>query len=352
MYPPPVADDQPLLDRFDRAVLVGEGARTRTYAATRGPSSPFAVRVLRPGVDPASVRRAFARGASAVLGQAPPHVELVAERAFFVAPLIVGEALARRPPVPLPPRLATRIAIEIARTLDNRVHGELHPRHVLFTADGRAHLIDPDPAAPGPTGYRAPERRHGRPPSATSEVYALGAIWLELITGTRPDASTRASTPPGAASIPEPAQWLARRLLRSEPQDRIRNVDAARSALIGLLEQLPGPDPSIRAWLGEAPWRRVAFWKDAWRALTEGGRERTLVEGEVAPGQVRAAASAPGRPTASPSASAPPRASAPFVLTVPEAEAARSRSAGPRWLGLAAAVAVGAAAALALWTGW
>jgi hypothetical protein len=343
-----MVEDPPLLDRFDRVVLVGEGARTRTYAATRGPSSPFAVRMLRPGVDPALVRRAFARGASAVLGQAPPHVELAAGRAFFVAPLIVGEALSRRPATPMPPRLATRIAIEIARTLDNRVHGDLHPRHVLFSADGRAQLIDPDPAASGPTGYLAPERRHGRPASVTSEVYALGVLWLELMTGNRPDASTRASSPPGAARVPEPAQWLTRRLLRSEPRDRIRDLDAARSALDDLLDRLPGPDPSIRAWLGEAPWRRVGFWKDAWRALTEGGRERTLVEGELVSAQVRWAAS----PTDGPTAKAPE--SAPFVLTVPDARPStmRPRRGGRAWLGLAAAVAVGAAAGMALWNGW
>lgn len=303
----------PELERFDRIVFVGVGARTRTYAATRGPGSPFVVRVLRTGIEPARVRQAFARGATALLGHPTPHVESIGDVSFFVAPIIVGESLSRRPAGPLPPRLATRIVIAIARALGDRVHGDLYPGHVLFTADGRANLIDPDPAALGREGYRSPERSLARPASVTAEVYSLGAIWVELLTGRLPE-SPRGPTAPGLPpGMPPPALRLARGLLFPEPRDRVRNVEAVRAALETLLPQLPGPDVTVRSWLGTAPWRRVTFWRETWRALTEGGGESTLVDGTLERSLVvtAAAARSPGprpKPFTARTTEAPPEA--------------------------------------------
>jgi len=271
----------PGLERFDRAVLVGVGARTRTYAAMSGPGSPFAVRVLRAGVDPERVRKTFAGGGAAVLGHPPPHLEVEGGAAHFVAPLIIGDALSRRPKTPLPPRLATRLVLEIARALENRVHGDLHPRHVLLSGNGRARLIDSDPAAPGSEGYRAPERRHGRPSSWAAEVYAVGAMWLELLTGQLP--KDRPGAPFDAPRTPGPISAALRRMLGPEPRDRFRDGDAVCVALQDCLSALPGPDVTVRAWLGSAPWRRPLFWRDTWRTLTAGGGEPTLVEGRIPP---------------------------------------------------------------------
>ncbi len=112
---------------------------------------------------------------------------------------------------PLPPNRAINIALRILASLDRlhvhgRVHGHLTPENILITPRGlrgndEIRLLDvggtldsgqlraPCPRDEG-LRYRAPERLTGGTVDATTDVYTVGALVYEMLTGNRPFGST------------------------------------------------------------------------------------------------------------------------------------------------------------------
>lgn len=223
-------------------------------------------------------------------------------RPYLVMPLIDGVRLdehpafqgATRAPGTVQPFIAllARIADAVAAAhAEGIVHRDLKPGNVLISADGAVHLIDFGLARPlgdgrsasaatvtgefvGSLAYAAPEQVFGR--SSThperADVYALGVIAWEALTGSRPLEGARTladavealrvgvapppSTrrPPGLSRLAPELDGLIASTLRPEPADR-PSAETLRDALQALLR---GDDPVHRQERrGHRPIRRV-----------------------------------------------------------------------------------------------
>jgi predicted Ser/Thr protein kinase len=128
--------------------------------------------------------------------------ELPDGRAFIAMAFVDGETLkARLERGPLPAADAARIAAQIAHGLARAhqtgiVHRDVKPGNIMITADGEAKLLDfgiaksrggVDLTRTGTTlgtiAYMAPEHVRGGPGDARSDVWALGVVLREMLTG-------------------------------------------------------------------------------------------------------------------------------------------------------------------------
>ena len=167
---------------------------------------------------------------------------------FVVMELLEGESLHHRlRQGPLPLRKALEGAAQIARGLaaahaKGMVHRDLKPANVFLTRDGRFKILDfglakltrPDLTAAakddtvpltrtmpgvlmGTIGYMAPEQVRGEDADSRSDVFALGAVLYEMLTGTRAF--------PGD-TFPE----IAYRILHDDPPRRPQPAGSGRPA--------------------------------------------------------------------------------------------------------------------------
>jgi len=151
---------------------------------------------------------------------------------------------------------ALQVVAQIAAGLDELhraglLYRDLKPSHVLFEDDGSVVCFDAGLAAPvaseevfelhGTPAYLSPEQCKGRLVSFRSDLYALGCILHEMMTGKPPfeaddvDALLKAhveNDPPAASEkLPEPAQKLVAQLLEKDPRQRPFSAQQVRRAL-------------------------------------------------------------------------------------------------------------------------
>ncbi len=183
---------------------------------------------------------------------------------FLVTELLEGETLrSRLDRGPLSPRKAVDAALQMAQGLaaaheKGIVHRDLKPDNIFLTRDGRLKILDfgiakltnarPD----GPTfemaatepgmvlgtvGYMSPEQVRGEPVDHRSDLFSLGTIFFEMLTGTR--AFRRSSAietlsailkeePPDlmelVPTIPPPLERLVRHCLEKDREHRFQSA--------------------------------------------------------------------------------------------------------------------------------
>ena len=200
--------------------------------------------------------------------------------AYLVMELVPGQPLStiiEREQVLSPDRTLSIIA-QTARALavahaQGLVHRDVKPGNLLITPDGRvkvtdfgiARLADQVPLTQtgqvmGTAQYLAPEQATGQTATGQSDIYSLGVIGYECLSGHRPFsgesqiaialAQVNDAPPPLPESLPAPVRALLMSMLAKDPKDRpanaiklaeaaeaIRNgdINAARAAVPGML---------------------------------------------------------------------------------------------------------------------
>ena len=229
---------------------MGEVFRARDTTLGRD----VAIKILPHQVASDSVARArLMREARAVAALNHPHIVTIHEidRAdgvdFLVMELVSGHPLSRVIPTGgLPIERALRYAIEIAAALDAAhaagiVHRDIKPANVMVTDADRVKVldfglaklieaIDPDAetvtagmatevgAVLGTTAYMSPEQAQGLPVDGRTDVFSLGAVLYEMLSGHRAFAGeTAVSTLAAILGGAPPLLTATRRDVPAEP---------------------------------------------------------------------------------------------------------------------------------------
>ncbi|HEX2884227.1 MAG TPA: protein kinase [Candidatus Limnocylindria bacterium] len=262
--------------RYRIGERIARGGMSTVYRAhDEQLSRPVAVKLMRAdlGEDPEFVRRFIAEARSAA-SVSHPNVVAVYDVGTDKAPYIVMELVERgdaaallRREGRLQPLAAARIAAETADALEaahraGLVHRDVKPGNILIGPEGRALVADfgiaratgedtltRPGAALGSVEYFSPEQARGERAGPASDVYALGVVLYELLTGRRPfvgdspyaTATARLDVPPPdprkiLPEIPDGLAEVVRRAMAQEPADRYGSAGEMRDAVRSWIE--------------------------------------------------------------------------------------------------------------------
>jgi serine/threonine protein kinase len=228
------------LGQYEIGDLIGRGSMSAVYRAHQHRlQRDVAIKVMAPALAAQpSFRQRFEREAQAIANLYHPNILTVHDygetedgRLYLVIDLIPGGTLRerlgpastdllaedpslstgldnRRVARDIPLKRAVEIAAQVAEALDYAhsqgiVHRDVKPNNILVADDGRPLLADfglvrsirddrhltNSGVMLGTPDYMAPEQAHGREVDGRADIYALGVILFEMLTGEHPYAS-------------------------------------------------------------------------------------------------------------------------------------------------------------------
>jgi serine/threonine protein kinase len=231
-----------------------------------------AVKVFRSELAQGAARERFIREARVVGQLTHPNIitlhdmgiEESTQTPFLVMEFVEGMPLDRlleKGTLPLPKACAWAAhAAEALSVAHQRgvIHGDVKPANILITADGKVKLTDfgmarvakrdtGDSPLLGTPAYWCPEQIMGRPQDARSDIFSLGVVLYEMVTGTKPFAAdtlqgvcnrvlSSAVTPPShlQPSLPASFDEIMASCLAKNPDVRMDSGEKLAQALYPL----------------------------------------------------------------------------------------------------------------------
>lgn len=261
-----------LAGRYELRGVLGRGGMAEVHDGwdTRL-ARPVAIKILHPGFDSESDnRRRFEAEARAAAALNNSHIVAVHDSGehngmpFIVMERLTGESLHDKiAQGPLPQPLVRSVLDDVLAAVASAhqagiLHRDIKPANILFTSSGEAKVSDFGIAKTahgtltaagqvfGTAAYLSPDRVLGKPATAADDVYAVGVVGYEALTGRRafPQENIAALAqailhdrlPPVGALRPDADPALAsvvERAMARDPGMRFQSASAMRGALVG-----------------------------------------------------------------------------------------------------------------------
>ncbi|MEA2478591.1 MAG: hypothetical protein QOJ07_513 [Thermoleophilaceae bacterium] len=246
--------------RWRIGAMLGEGGMGRVFRAVDATGTEVALKIVKADLaSDSTFRRRFDREAKIAQRVLHPHVVPVIETGeqdgipYLAQEFIGGGSLEDRIKKDgvLPLAEAVRICTAVASGLDalhtqGLIHRDVKPANILLGSDGTPFIADFGLAkdrdasiltkagqALGSMDYMAPEQIRGEEVTAQSDVYALGCVMFECMSGHPPFADRQGmrilwahlqEEPPDPLAdrtdVPADVSWAITRALQKEPEQR------------------------------------------------------------------------------------------------------------------------------------
>jgi serine/threonine-protein kinase len=270
------ADGAEYFGEYRLVAPLGRGGMATVFKVQRGQETCALKRPLPAFLEEPEFLERFLREAEIGRTLHHPNIVRILERGevegvpFFTMELVPGETLQARlhRDGALEPREAALVIVQMAEALDYAhlkgvVHRDLKPSNVMILPDRTAKVMDYGIARArrfegltvtgaflGSPEYVAPETIEARGTDARSDLYSLGVIFYEALTGARPFVADTpfailrkhlAEVPPPPSSkrpaVPPELDRIVQRLLRKEPEERYAGAEELATDLRDFLNR-------------------------------------------------------------------------------------------------------------------